>query len=156
MQGIDVLEDVRGLVGDEEDVEVFEGLVDEADVGGFDGGVLGVGGDELGEGGEEGFDARARHVAELAGEDGWGCIPWLDSEDIGWRIVTTYVYRLWCISRLRERPGRGKRTKFRGSVDREIWGSAHHFDKSDARYAEGIQITEIPGGVGRGQRRERR
>lgn len=106
VQGIDVLEDVRGLVGDEEDVEVFEGLVDEADVGGFDGGVLGVGGDELGEGGEEGFDARARHVAELAGEDGFTAFG-----------------------------------AYRGCEN-------DHFDKSDARYAEGIQITEIPGGVG--------
>jgi hypothetical protein len=64
------LEDIGSLVGDNEDVEVLEGLVDEPDVVGLDGGVLGAGGDELGEGGEEAFDSRFRHLDELTRDDG--------------------------------------------------------------------------------------
>ena len=71
MQRIDVLEDVRRFVGDEEDVEIFERLVDITDFGGFDGGVLAVGGDEFRERGEEGFDPGSRHRVELTRKDGW-------------------------------------------------------------------------------------
>ena len=45
MQCVDVLEDVGRFVSDEEDAEIFKQLVDIADFGGFDGGVLVVGGD---------------------------------------------------------------------------------------------------------------
>ena len=71
MQRVDVLQDVALAVGDEDDVEFVEGLVDEADVVLLDGGVLGGGVGELGERGQEGFDAGSLHLAELAGEDGF-------------------------------------------------------------------------------------
>jgi len=45
VEGIDILEDVGGFVSDEEDVEVFEGLIDITDLSGFDGCMLGVCGD---------------------------------------------------------------------------------------------------------------
>ena len=66
VEGVNILKDVGGFVGDEEDVEIFEGLVDVADVCGLDGGVLGIGGDQLGERGEEGLDPGLCHVTELA------------------------------------------------------------------------------------------
>ena len=68
MEGIYILEDVGSFISDEQDVEVFEGLVDIADLGSFDGGMLRVCGDELWEGGEEGFDVGARHGMKLARE----------------------------------------------------------------------------------------
>jgi len=51
------LKDIGALIGDEEDVELFERLIDEADVGGLDSGMLGVGGDEFWERSEESIDA---------------------------------------------------------------------------------------------------
>lgn len=70
MQRIDVQENIRCFVGDEEDVEIFERLVDITDFSGFDGGMLAVGRDEFRERGEEGFDSGSRHRVELTGEDG--------------------------------------------------------------------------------------
>jgi hypothetical protein len=70
MQSFDVLKDVRGLVGDQDDVQFFQRLVDVSDFGGFDGRVLGVGRNEFREGGQEGFDPSSRHVSELARNHG--------------------------------------------------------------------------------------
>lgn len=53
MESLDVLEDVGRLVGDEENVEVFQGLVDIANVGGLNGSMLRAGWDEFREGREE-------------------------------------------------------------------------------------------------------
>jgi hypothetical protein len=47
VEGVDVLEDVRRLVCDENYIEVFQRLVHEANVRGFDGGVLRAGRNEL-------------------------------------------------------------------------------------------------------------
>ncbi|KIN99967.1 hypothetical protein M404DRAFT_776141 [Pisolithus tinctorius Marx 270] len=69
MQGLDVLKDVGRFVRDEENVEIFEWLVNVADLGGFDGGVLGVGRDELGEGRKKRFDTGPCHGVELPRED---------------------------------------------------------------------------------------
>ena len=71
MQRVNVLEDVGCFVGDEEDVEIFERLVDITDFGGFNRGVLAVGGDEFWERCEEGFDSGSRHRVELTRENGW-------------------------------------------------------------------------------------
>ena len=43
------LEDIASFVGDEQDVELFERLVDESDIGGLYGGMLRVDRDEFGE-----------------------------------------------------------------------------------------------------------
>ena len=100
MQRIDVLEDVRRFVGDEEDVEIFERLVDITDLGGFDGGVLAVGGDEFRERGEEGFDSGSRHRVELTRED--GCMERLSV--VAKKRFESHLCRLWYISRLPTRP----------------------------------------------------
>jgi hypothetical protein len=68
MEGVNILENVGSLVGDEKDIEVFEWLVDIADLSSFDGGVLRVCGNEFGEGGEERFDVGTRHGVKLARE----------------------------------------------------------------------------------------
>jgi len=47
MECFDVLKDIRGFIGDEKDIEVFQGLIHKAYFGGFNGGVLGVGGYEF-------------------------------------------------------------------------------------------------------------
>ena len=70
MQRIDVLEDIGRLVGDEEDVEIFERLVDITDFGSFYGGMLAVGGNEFRERCEEGFDSGPRHRVELTRKHG--------------------------------------------------------------------------------------
>lgn len=53
-------------VGDEEDVEVLQRGVDEANARSFKDGVLRSWRDEAGERGEEGFEARTREAEELA------------------------------------------------------------------------------------------
>ena len=70
VEGVNVLENVGVLVGDEDHVEVLERLVDEADGIGLDRGVLGASTDQLGEGGKKSLNARPRHVAELSRDDG--------------------------------------------------------------------------------------
>ena len=57
VQGLDILENVGCLVGDEQDVEFFQRLVDIADVERFDRSMLSVGGDKLGERGQKRFYA---------------------------------------------------------------------------------------------------
>lgn len=69
MQRVDVLEDVGLAVGDEDHVELIEGLVDESDIVLLDGRMLCPAVCELREGGEEGFDARPGHLAELSRKD---------------------------------------------------------------------------------------
>lgn len=58
-------------VGDEEDVEVFEGSVDEANARRFEDRVFRGGRDKAGERGEEGFETRAGEAEELAREEGF-------------------------------------------------------------------------------------
>ena len=67
---VDVLENVGLLVGDEHHVELVQGLVDKSDIVLLDSGVLRSGVCSLGEGGEEGLNARALHIVERSGKDG--------------------------------------------------------------------------------------
>lgn len=69
VEGVDVLEDVRLSVGDEDHVELIERLVDKAHIVLLNGGVLGTAVGQFREGREEGFDAGSWHLPELAGED---------------------------------------------------------------------------------------
>lgn len=57
-------------VGDEDHVQLVQGLVDEADIVLLDGRVLGAAVGEFGERGEEGFNSGSLHLTELAREDG--------------------------------------------------------------------------------------
>ena len=100
MERIDILEDIRRLVGDEKDVELFERLVDITDFGCFDGGVLAVGGDQLWERCEQRFDSGARHRMELTREDGCRDISRCRRK----KSVKSCLFRLSCISRLPARP----------------------------------------------------
>ncbi len=88
VERLDVLEDVAVLVGDEDHVQVLQGLVDVADVLRLDRRVLAARADQLGEGGEEHLDARARHVAELPRDD--GCVHTQrdreGGQSVGWRL----------------------------------------------------------------------
>jgi hypothetical protein len=70
VEGVDVLEDVGLLVGDEHHVQLVQGLVDESDIVLLDRCVLCARVCRLGEGCQEGFDARPLDVVECAGEDG--------------------------------------------------------------------------------------
>lgn len=63
------MEDVGLAVGDEDHVELIEGLVDESDVVLLDRRMLGPAVRELREGGEKGLDARPGHLAELSRKD---------------------------------------------------------------------------------------
>lgn len=67
VERVDVLEDVGLLVGDEDHVQLVQGLVDESDIVLLDNGVLGARVGGLGERGEESFDAGALDVVEGAG-----------------------------------------------------------------------------------------
>lgn len=69
MQGVDVLEDVRLAVRDEDHVELIEGLIYETNIVLLDRRMLCPAVCELREGGEEGFDARPGHLAELSRKD---------------------------------------------------------------------------------------
>ena len=70
MQRVNVLQDVGLEVRDEHHVELVERLVDKADIVLLDRCVLGTGVGELGQGGEEGFDAGPGHLAKQAREHG--------------------------------------------------------------------------------------
>lgn len=63
------MEDVGLAVGDEDHVELIEGLVDESDIVLLDRRMLGPAVCELREGGEKRFDARPGHLAELSRKD---------------------------------------------------------------------------------------
>ena len=76
MQRLNVLEDIRGLVRNQEDVQFLQRLVDISNFSGFDGRVLGVRRDKFWERGQEGFDPRSRHVSELARNHGCRCKDW--------------------------------------------------------------------------------
>ena len=110
VQRLNVLEDIGGLVRDQEDVKFLQRLVDVSNLGGFDRRVLGVCRDEFWEGGQKGFDPGSRHVAELARNHGCRC-------KISGRLdlrVWWYLFRLLCISRRREQPGRVSALLLRG------------------------------------------
>jgi len=70
MESVDILKDIRCLIGYQENIEIFQRLIDVSDFGGLDGGVLGVCRDEFWERCEQGFDPGPRHIAELARNDG--------------------------------------------------------------------------------------
>jgi hypothetical protein len=72
MEGVQILEDVARLVGEEQHVEALERLVHVANRFGFDEGVLDGAGvtlparaHELGEGGEQALNSNAANVHEL-------------------------------------------------------------------------------------------
>lgn len=67
VEGVDVLKNVGLLVGDEDHVQLIQGLVDESDIVLLDDGVLGARVGGLGERGEEGFDTGALDIVEGAG-----------------------------------------------------------------------------------------
>lgn len=69
VERVNVLEDVGLLVGDEDHVELVQGLVDKADIVLLDGRVLGAALGELRERGEESFDSGSGHLSKLPGED---------------------------------------------------------------------------------------
>lgn len=69
VEGVDVLEDVGLLVGDEHHVELIQWLVYESNIILFDGGVLGARVGSLGERCEEGFDTSALDVVEGPGQN---------------------------------------------------------------------------------------
>jgi hypothetical protein len=69
MQTVDVLENVRLAVGDQDNVQLIQWLVNESYVVLLDSGVLGLRIRKLGERGEESFNARSGNIAELARED---------------------------------------------------------------------------------------
>lgn len=69
VQGIDILEDVGLAVRDEDHVEFVKGLVDEANIVLFDGGMLCARISQLGEGCQKSFDSRSGHLAKLPRED---------------------------------------------------------------------------------------
>lgn len=69
METVDVLENVRLTVGDQHNIQLVQRLVHEAHVVLLDGGMLGSGVCELGEGGEKGFNSGPRDLPELARED---------------------------------------------------------------------------------------
>lgn len=69
VERVNVLKDVGLAVGDEDHVELIQGLVDEADIVLLDGRVLCAALGELRKRGEEGFDAGSGHLSKLPGED---------------------------------------------------------------------------------------
>lgn len=69
VEGVDILEDVGLLVGDEDHVELIKRLIDESNIILFNGRVLSTAVGELGERGEECFYSRSWHLSKLAGED---------------------------------------------------------------------------------------
>jgi len=66
MKAVNVLEDVRLAVGDKDNVQLIERLVDEAHIVLFDDRVLGSRISQLGEGREQGFNSRTSDFPELA------------------------------------------------------------------------------------------
>lgn len=73
MQSFYVLENIRGFVRNQEDVEFLQWLVNISNFCGFDRRVLGVRRDEFWKGGQEGFDPWPRHVSELSRNHGCRC-----------------------------------------------------------------------------------
>jgi hypothetical protein len=69
MQTVNVLENVRLAVGDENNVQLIQWLVYESHVVLLNGGVLGLRIGKLGERSKESFNARPGNLAELARED---------------------------------------------------------------------------------------
>lgn len=69
VQGVDVLENVGLLVGDEHHVELVKRLVDKSNIVLLNGSVLGAAVGQLWERGEEGFYPRPWHLSKLAGKD---------------------------------------------------------------------------------------
>ena len=70
VKGVDVLENVGLLVGDEHHVELIKRLVNESDIVLFNSCVLGARVGGLGESGQEGLDSRPLDIVECTGENG--------------------------------------------------------------------------------------
>jgi len=66
MKTVDVLEDVRLAVGDKDNVQLIERLVDEAHIVLFNDRMLGSRISQLGKGREQGFNSRASDFPKLA------------------------------------------------------------------------------------------
>jgi hypothetical protein len=64
VKGIDVLQNVGLLVGDEDHVELIQGLVHEANIVLLDCGMLGAAVSELGKGEQQGLESRSSHLME--------------------------------------------------------------------------------------------
>lgn len=69
VKGVDVLKNIGLAVGNEDHVQLIEGLVNEADIVLLYSRVLGPRVGELGKGREESFDTRPWHFTELSRED---------------------------------------------------------------------------------------
>lgn len=69
MKGIDVLEDVGLAVGDEDHIELVEGLVDKSNIVLLDSGMLCAAVGQLRERGKESLNSGTGHLTELPGED---------------------------------------------------------------------------------------
>lgn len=65
MKAVNVLKDIRLAVGNEDDIQLIEGLVHEAYIVLFDGCMLGSGSSQLWERGEQSFDSRTGNFSEL-------------------------------------------------------------------------------------------
>lgn len=64
VEGVNVLEDIGLFIGDENHVELIQGLVHEANIVLFDRGVLGAAVSELGKGEQQGLEPRSSHFVE--------------------------------------------------------------------------------------------
>lgn len=69
MEAVDVLEDVRLTVGDQNNVQLVQWLVHEAHVVLLDDGMLGARIREFGERGQQGFNSRPSNFTKLAREN---------------------------------------------------------------------------------------
>lgn len=69
MKTVDILKDIRLTVGDQDNVQLIQWLIDEADVVLFNGGVLGPRICKLGKGGKKSLNARPGDFTELTRED---------------------------------------------------------------------------------------
>lgn len=77
MERVDILEDIALPIGENDEPEIIEGLVDIADSRSWivDDSVLRRRRHKLGERGEKRFEASAWQLAELAGDDRWRSLP---------------------------------------------------------------------------------
>lgn len=69
VKGIDILEDIGGFICDQYDIQIFQGLVDVSNFGGFDGCVLRLCWNEFRKRRQQGLNPRPRHILELSRDD---------------------------------------------------------------------------------------
>ena len=69
MESVNILENVRLHIGDQNKVQVFHWLVDIANVVIFDSSVLSAGAGQLGEAGQQRGDPILRNLAKLSSDD---------------------------------------------------------------------------------------